>query len=175
MQWRIVCRVLLPWLLASVAMAGEVDGAAITAAHNKWRAEVGVPPLKYSKTLAATAQSWADELKHKNQCRMQHSQTEGRYGENLYWASPIIWTDGRRELNQIPPRKPVDSWGGEKRDYTHASNSCRLGKVCGHYTQMVWKTTTHVGCAMAVCEDSREQVWVCHYQPAGNIVGRKPY
>jgi hypothetical protein len=28
---------------------------------------------------------------------------------------------------------------------------------------------------MAVCGDSQEQVWVCQYQPAGNVVGRKPY
>ena len=47
--------------------------------------------------------------------------------------------------------------------------------MCGHYTQMVWQTSTKVGCAMAVCEDSQEQVWVCQYQPAGNWVGKKPY
>jgi hypothetical protein len=29
--------------------------------------------------------------------------------------------------------------------------------------------------AIAVCEDTREQVWVCQYQPPGNWVGHKPY
>lgn len=40
----------------------------------------------------------------------------------------------------------------------YATSSCKPGKMCGHYTQMVWKTSTKVGCAYAVCEDSQEQV-----------------
>jgi hypothetical protein len=43
-----------------------------------------------------------------------------------------------------------------------------------YYAQLIWPTTTRVGCAMAVCTDTLEQVWVCHYQPAGNRVGTKP-
>jgi pathogenesis-related protein 1 len=106
---------------------------------------------------------------------MQHSKPDGQYGENLYWASAIEWSDGKRELQQVSPNKVVDSWGSERADYDYKNNSCATGKMCGHYTQVVWKTTTTVGCAIAVCEDSREQVWVCQYQPPGNWVGEKPY
>jgi len=160
---------------ATCAQAGGVDSAAIVAAHNKWRAQVGVGKLSYSPELAASSQAWADNLKQTNQCRMRHSSPEGKYGENLYWASAAVWTDGRRELQKVPSTKPVESWGNEKLDYSHAKNSCKPGKMCGHYTQVVWKTSTKVGCAVAVCEDSQEQVWVCQYQPAGNWVGSKPY
>lgn len=162
-------------LLAGAAHADGVDGAAIVAAHNRWRAQVGVGALRYSPALAASAQAWADELKRSNQCRMRHSQPQGRYGENLFWASALVWSDGRRELSKVTPAQAVDTWGGEKRDYDHGRNRCAPGKVCGHYTQMVWATSTTVGCAMAVCADSQEQVWVCQYQPAGNVVGRRPY
>lgn len=161
--------------LVAPARADGLDGAAILAAHNRWRAQVGVAPLTYAPELAASAQAWANELQRTNQCRMRHSQPQGRYGENLYWASALVWSDGRRELSRVPAEQPVDAWGGEQSDYDHANNRCRPGKVCGHYTQLVWKTSTRVGCAMAVCEDSREQVWVCHYQPAGNVVGHRPY
>jgi hypothetical protein len=85
------------------------------------------------------------------------------------------WSDGYKELQKISPEQVVDAWGSEKLDYDYANNSCTPGKMCGHYTQMVWRTTTTVGCAMAVCEDNQTQVWVCQYQPAGNIVGSKPY
>jgi pathogenesis-related protein 1 len=155
--------------------AGEVDRALIVSTHNKWRSQVGVADLTYSLELEVSAQAWADHLKTANRCRMRHSKPEGRYGENLYWASALIWSDGRRELQQVASSKPVDSWGGEIQDYSYANNSCRAGKMCGHYTQMVWRESTHVGCALAVCEDTREQIWVCQYQPAGNVVGSRPY
>jgi pathogenesis-related protein 1 len=160
---------------ASSANAGAIDREAMLAAHNKWRAQVGVGELSYSPELEVSAQAWADNLKQTNQCRMRHSNPEGKYGENLFWASAMKWSDGRRELVKVKPEQAVDSWGSEKRDYNYAKNTCKPGKMCGHYTQMVWKTSTQVGCAMAVCPGSQEQVWVCQYQPAGNWVGSKPY
>jgi pathogenesis-related protein 1 len=160
--------------LAAAATAGE-DRTALLAAHNKWRAQVGVPDLSYSPQLEASAQAWADSLKQRHQCRPQHSATKGKYGENLYWASALMWSDGRREVQHVTPQAVVDSWGKEKADYNYASNSCKPGKVCGHYTQVVWKNTRQVGCGHAVCEDSKEQVWVCQYAPAGNWVGEQPY
>ena len=169
------------WMISALvfcmqtAVAGEIDRAAIVATHNKWRAKVGMGKLAYSQELEASAQSWADHLQKTNQCRMQHSKPDGQYGENLYWASAIEWSDGRRELQHVPPEKVVESWGKEKADYNYKNNSCKTGKVCGHYTQVVWKSTKQVGCAYAVCADSKEQVWVCQYQPAGNVIGQKPY
>ena len=162
-------------LPALSAQALDIDTHEMVAAHNRWRKTVGAPPLTYSTELADAAQEWADHLKHSNQCRMLHSKPDGKYGENLFWASAIEWSDGRHEVQKVHPKKVVDDWASERFDYDHKSNSCAAGKVCGHYTQVVWKTTTTVGCAVAVCEDSREQVWVCRYQPPGNWVGKKPY
>jgi uncharacterized protein YkwD len=153
----------------------DVDADGIVAAHNRWRKTVGAPPLTYSGELAASAQDWANHLRQSNQCKMRHSKPDGQYGENLYWASAIEWSDGKRELQQVNSKKVVDDWGNERADYDYKNNSCAKGKMCGHYTQVVWKTTTTVGCAIAVCEDSHEQVWVCQYQPPGNWVGKKPY
>ncbi len=160
---------------AGAASFAPSDRAAILAAHNKLRAEVRVAPLTYSMELEASARAWANNLKRTNHCQMRHSKPDGKYGENLYWASATIWSDGRRELQKIAPATPVNSWGREKADYDHVANNCRPGKICGHYTQAVWKDTKKVGCAYAVCEDSLEQIWVCQYQPAGNWVGEKPY
>jgi pathogenesis-related protein 1 len=159
----------------SMPHAEGVNVDEILAAHNKWRAQVGVGKLKYSTELAESAQAWANTLKNTNQCLMRHSKPAGRYGENLYWASAIVWSDGRRELQKQSSESAVNSWGSEKRDYNYASNRCATGKVCGHYTQMVWQKTNLVGCALAVCDDTLDQVWVCQYQPAGNWVGQKPY
>jgi pathogenesis-related protein 1 len=163
-------------LLSSSLFAADFDTTAFISAHNTWRAEVGVKEkLSYSPELATSAQAWANKLKQNNQCKMRHSEPSGKYGENLYWASAVNWSDGRKEQQKITPAKVVNSWGSEKADYDYLSNSCKAGKMCGHYTQVVWRGTQKVGCGMAVCDNTRNQVWVCQYQPAGNWVGQKPY
>jgi len=163
-------------LAGTPAFAADFDPAAFVTAHNKWRAADGVKErLSYSTSLAKSAQAWADKLKKTNRCQMRHSDPDGKYGENLYWGSALQWSDGRKELQKVTPEQVVDSWGSEKADYDYASNSCQPGKMCGHYTQVVWRDTKTVGCAVAVCEDSKQQVWVCQYQPAGNWIGEKPF
>ncbi len=67
----------------------------------------------------------------------------------------------------------MDAWGNEKPDYFYAKNKCKPRKMCGHYTQIVWKTTKKVGCAKIICDEM--DVWVCNYDPPGNWIGQKPY
>lgn len=160
---------------AFTAHALDFDSQKMLAAHNRWRAAAHVPVLSYSPELAASAQEWANSLKDNNHCQMQHSKPAGRYGENLFWASALKWSDGKRELQKVTPNKVVDDWGSERADYNYQNNSCAGGKMCGHYTQLVWRSTTTVGCAVAVCDGTREQIWVCQYQPPGNWVGEKPF
>lgn len=170
-------------LLPAAGRAGGAHGvnpAAMLAAHNGWRAQVGVPALRWSETLAAKAAAHASMLRQ-NGCAMVHTGP----GENIFWASAErsatrkdadgnwLW---QKTLQDIDEQQVVDAWAAERQWYTHASNSCRapLGKTCGHYTQVVWEKTTAVGCAKAVCDDL-SQVWVCHYEPAGNIIGQQPF
>jgi hypothetical protein len=54
--------------------------------------------------------------------------------------------------------------------------------VCGHYTQIVWKTTTRLGCGVALCDQNspfmgfpKWEFWVCNYAPPGNYNGQRPY
>jgi len=162
-------------LLMSAAHAESIDASSIVAAHNKWRTEVGVQALSHSPKLAKSAQAWANHLKQSRNCAMQHSTPKGRYGENLFWASPLMWSDGRKELRKVSPAEVIDSWGSEKADYDLASNECKAGAVCGHYTQIVWRDTLKLGCCMADCRNTHGLVWVCHYSPAGNFVGETPY
>ena len=173
---KVIHFILLAALFNSLAYAGDFDTEAFVTAHNTWRADIGVTEkISYSTALSVSAQVWADNLKQANHCQMRHSKPDGKYGENLYWGSAMNWSDGRKELQKVTPQQVVDAWGSEKADYNYKNNSCAPGKMCGHYTQMVWRSTTTVGCAMAVCEDTKQQVWVCQYQPAGNIIGDKPY
>src|SRR6185503_11732139 len=104
------------------------------------------------------------------QCLWRHSGTRG-YGENLFASTATSVAIG----------EVVASWASESADYSYESNGCAAGKVCGHYTQLVWRSTTSVGCASHVCDtgspfgSGRWLIWVCEYVPPGNIVGMRPY
>lgn len=129
---------------------------AILAAHNKYRAEVGVPPLRWSDSLAASATQWANHLAQTG--TLQHS---GRAGENLAQGSA-----GAFSVTQL-----VDIWGREKQYFRTGTfpNISSTGKWedAGHYTQVVWRNTTEVGCGLA--RGHGNDVLVCHYKPTGNV------
>ena len=153
-------------------MAGMLD------AHNQVRQQHQLPALKWSNKLSIHAQQWANYLATKNACVMQHRPISGEfkriYGENIFWASPRKWSDGRVQIQPIDASDVVFSWADEEKDYNYANNACRRGEQCGHYTQLVWKNSTEVGCGMTICPD-KGQMWVCSYNPPGNYIGQKPY
>ncbi|XP_044949150.1 probable pathogenesis-related protein CaO19.6200 [Hordeum vulgare subsp. vulgare] len=128
--------------------------------HNAFRAKEHVPPLTWNATVAQYAQQYAN--KRKGDCALKHS--TGPYGENLKYGEGKAWTW----------RHTVDEWSEEKKNYHYGSNSCDAGKQCGHYTAVVWKGTTGVGCGRVTCTTG-DTLMVCSYYPPGNYDGEKPY
>jgi glutaredoxin len=137
----------------------------ILKAHNKYRAEVNIPPLKWSDDLAAYAKEWGEHLVQTG-CNLEHRPFTGKwkqqYGENIYWTSG----------SEISPTEAVESWAEEKPDYDGGLMNNK-NFAAGHYTQMIWGKTTHVGCATVKCKDGSHIV-VCNYNPPGNYMGRNP-
>ncbi|MFY0651820.1 MAG: hypothetical protein JXQ96_07290 [Cyclobacteriaceae bacterium] len=147
-------------IVAKAQPANEVEIDEILTQHNYWRAEVGVADINYSDELADAANTWALKLKEKG-CAFEHS--GNGYGENLFKGTKGYYSAG----------DAVNSWASEKKDYNYDKNKCKSGAVCGHYTQLVWRNTTQVGCAQMECKGM--VTWVCSYNPPGNYVGEKPY
>jgi hypothetical protein len=135
--------------------------------HNKVRKDVGTVPLEWSTELAAYAQAWADNLAKRN-CAFEHRPHSGEFkqihGENIFWGMGSAYT----ALNASK------SWYDEIKDYKHAPLNNDNWSAAGHYTQMVWKTTTKVGIAKAVCKGG-EILIVANYDPAGNYMGQSAY
>jgi hypothetical protein len=46
-------------------------------------------------------------------------------------------------------------------------------RIYGHYTQIVWSTSTQIGCGIAT--DANQDYLVCRYLQAGNYPGQVPY
>ncbi|XP_058006664.1 basic form of pathogenesis-related protein 1-like [Hevea brasiliensis] len=127
-------------------------------AHNAVRAEVGVGPVSWNKTVAAYAQKYANS--RIENCELEHSY--GPYGENI--------AEGYGNLNGVDA---VTMWASEKPNYDYKSNSC-VGDECLHYTQIVWRNSVHLGCGRAKCKNGWWFV-TCNYDPVGNIEGQYPY
>jgi len=131
---------------------GEL-AARLLAAHNRERALVGHAPLAWDPDLAASAASYGPTLASIH--RLVHSPREGRPGqrENLAMA----WH------GTLTPEAFVDLWSREKMELRGQWEDV------AHYTQMVWPTTTRVGCAIYAAD------WdylICRYSPPGNIDGK---
>ncbi|XP_071714978.1 pathogenesis-related protein PR-1 type-like [Rutidosis leptorrhynchoides] len=129
-------------------------------AHNAARKEVGVKPLKWDPTVAKFAVSYAN--KRKADGALVHSHYD-KYGENI----ALGW-------GEFTGLDAMKLWVDEKRDYDYKSNSCKPGKMCAHYTQVVWKNTTRIGCGRVMCVNGAWFV-TCNYDPPGNYIGQKPY
>jgi len=134
--------------------------------HNKVRADVGSPTLQWSAELAGYAQAWADHLA--KDCKLEHRPYSGpwaqKHGENIFWG-------GGEDYTVI---HASESWYSEIKDYKYGVLTEKNWYKTGHYTQMVWKSTTHIGIAKATCKDGAIII-VANYSPSGNYMGEKPY
>lgn len=156
---------------STAAMAGSPSTAfasqfpsRMLAAHNVARAQAGVAGLVWDPALGTAAAAYAEQMAITGQ--FQHSDRHARpgVGENLWMG-----TRGAFSVETM-----VGGWASEQRQFVPGifPNNSRSGNWMdvAHYTQMIWPTTTRVGCALA--SNARTDYLVCRYSPAGNIDGR---
>ncbi len=134
--------------------------------HNEQRRAAGVPPLVWDAKLAIGAAAYARSLSLTGE--LVHSPRAGRpgIGENLW-----VGTVGR-----FAPDAGIASWAAERADFRDGvfPGVSRTGNWLdvSHYTQMIWRTTTHVGCGLV--RSIRWEALVCRYSPKGNRDGQRP-
>jgi uncharacterized protein YkwD len=133
----------------------STDAQALLDAHNRVRARHCAPALTWSPKLAEFAQQWANSLRAQG-CKFGHS--NGRYGENLAAGS----------TRSLDAQAVTAMWYDEIKLYNFASGAFSM--ETGHFTQVVWKGTTQLGCATTSCRGM--DIWVCEYDPPGNVQGQ---
>jgi pathogenesis-related protein 1 len=165
---------ILPPVDAPGAVGEPPELAGITMLHNQVRQQVDtatpLPPLEWDESLAATAAAWVAQCRDTEapagliDHNPNRSQGHPYYvGENVYGSS-----------GQATAQGAVQTWAAEKANYNYANNTCN--GVCGHYTQIVWRTTQKLGCAIGDCPNlTYRSSIVCNYGPGGNINGQRPY
>lgn len=164
---RVALLLAAPILLGSLGPRDRFEER-LLAAHNRERVAAGLAPLRWNPQLANAAGGWARQLAASG--RFEHSPDEPHsrpQGENL-WAGTAGY---------FQPEAMVGLWIAEKRNFkpgTFPDNS-RTGRVeaVSHYTQLMWRRTDQVGCAIR--RGRAEEVLVCRYSEAGNVLGEKPF
>jgi uncharacterized protein YkwD len=133
-------------------------------AHNAARRQFGVGPVTWNEELAAGAMAHAQYMVATG--IYGHDQTPGRRkkaGENLWRGSRGVFSYDVMVGVMVeearffrPGAFPNNAVNGD----WHA---------VAHYTQIVWPTTTEVGCAVA--SSATTDYFVCRYAPTGNNDG----
>lgn len=153
-------------------------------AHNKRRQRFmnvniggtnGLPDLKWYPPLAEMAQEWAEriaaDLVPVNPKTRQHRtglersvysyQAIAPAGENINQSHEVYSPE--RDIQDA-----VAGWFGEWVTYYHPKTGHKITSETGHYTQVVWKSSTQLGCGRAISPDGKTVVIVCNYLPTGN-------
>jgi len=188
--WTIVDECPVPDLTYNVT-DNAVD---VVNAHNYYRAQVFEGYLlSWDNTLQQDAQDWADYLAanytdadraagippHASMFEPELHEYDKFQGENIYMTTAYP--------NQVAIVTAVEAFADEKQYYHDSDDggvcepgkvcgTCDPGQICGHYTQVVWKNTSIVGCAEAQMQNNTfNTVIVCRYYYPGNWIGEWPY
>ncbi|CUM63985.1 uncharacterized protein PRCAT00001573001 [Priceomyces carsonii] len=120
-------------------------------AHNKYRALHQVGDLSWDVDAYNYAKSNADSY----DCSGVLTHTHGPYGENLaagFSTGPSA----------------VAAWYAEGDSYSYTS-----ANTYDHFTQVIWKGSTKLGCAYKDCSaEGWKKYVICSYDPPGNVIGK---
>jgi hypothetical protein len=150
----------------TVAAPRRVPAAAqFLQVHNDARRAVGVAPLAWNATLELDAKRKAEALGV--HCKLSPPL---KWDNDRFYGGNTFWGPGFQDGAAV-----AGAWVYERRWYDHGADACAPGEECRSYRQVVWNTTTQLGCARRTCRTSRDTVGVCRYFPRGNYAGVPPY
>ena len=131
--------------------------------HNRYRAILGLRPLSWDASLEASARSYSISLSNKNQGLVHStSQERNNAGENLYWTSQYSTNACGNALKAF--FEEFKYYNGEP-----VGQNPSAFHEYGHFTAVIWPTTTKVGCAFDLDRNGAPGTYiVCHYKEAGN-------
>ncbi|KAJ3027225.1 UNVERIFIED_CONTAM: hypothetical protein HDU68_004228 [Siphonaria sp. JEL0065] len=135
----------------------SADIASLLSLHNNFRAQNGISQkLTWNSAIGTRAYNWAKNLATNNRCQPVHGDTDG-VGQNLASAAG---TPGYLDSSMA---RLFHLWDKE----------CISCGEYNHATQVLWATTTTVGCGIAFGDDNGMDcvVLACDYMAPGNMIG----
>lgn len=140
---------------SSSSTATSSFASSMLSQHNAKRAlHKDTDSLSWSSNLENIAQAYADSY----DCSGTLTHSGKPYGENLALGYPLY--DGETG---------IAAWYDEIKNYDFSDPG--FSDDTGHFTQVVWKDTTQVGCGYKQCSNEWGIYLVCNYLAQGNIIG----
>jgi hypothetical protein len=149
--------------LAPAARGGALLRQAMLEGHNAARAALGQPALVWDDGLARDAKRYAQVLARTGNFRHAIQPKRDPQGENLWTGTRGAYAYAEMIGHWVDERR---MW---KRGVTPDFATTGRWEDVAHYTQIVWRGTTRVGCALA--SNRSDDYLVCRYAPPGNVVG----
>lgn len=155
--------------LTNVGSSPRVSDAAwidaLTCQHNQYRTRNQAAALTWSDALAQVALAAVNyNLQFNTGTDLTHTANfnpaGNPYGENL----GVLTGDYNNYQHN------VWDWYNEINQYSFANPG--FSSATGHFTQVVWASSTLVGCAGGSSADGQRHVIACEYSPPGNYLGQ---
>ena len=160
----------------SVKLDSNKVNEVLLAQHNKYRKMHNAPDLVLDNELIKLALDYAAALAYKSDAYSTYpsgtkNKNRERLGENIFSCISVL---KNKPCYDITSTKPVDEWYKEINNYNFEQPGFTIDS--SHFTQIVWKETTKVGCGAALKDDD-EKIYkvVCYYYKAGNILNPEKF
>ncbi|MED6198441.1 hypothetical protein PIB30_066315 [Stylosanthes scabra] len=137
-RWLKIWMVIIIFIsMISLILMAESSSKEYLKAHNQVRAAVGIEPLKWNFRLTQNARKFAEKHNAGYKGDIAYEKSLYNYGINI----------ARFFGSNTPEKDVVGLWAKQKKYYDYESNSCINNNTCDNYLQIVWRSTTSVGCA----------------------------
>ncbi|XP_041506170.1 C-type lectin domain family 18 member A-like isoform X3 [Microtus oregoni] len=138
----------------------------ILSLHNRLRSQVQPPAanmqrMDWSESLARIAQARAAL------CGISATPNLASFPRH---TPQVGWNVQLLPVGSASFVEVVNLWFAEGLQYRHGNAECAHNATCTHYTQLVWATSSQLGCGRHLCsvDQAVMETFVCAYSPGGN-------
>uniref|UniRef100_A0A8C3STK4 EGF-like domain-containing protein n=1 Tax=Chelydra serpentina TaxID=8475 RepID=A0A8C3STK4_CHESE len=131
--------------------------------HNKLRSKVQPPAANMQRM------DWSGKLAQLAQERAARC-LAGALPHPPHHAQHVGWNAQLLPAGAASFAAVVELWFSEGQSYDYQAAQCLENTTCSHYTQLVWATSSRLGCGKHACIEGQErrEAFVCAYAPGGN-------
>ena len=164
-------------IISSTKLDSNKVNEVLLAQHNKYRKMHDAPELTLDNELIKLATDYSAALAFKPDIYTitpsgSKNKNKEKLGENIFTCTSVLKED-KDNCYDIESTIPVDEWYNEMKNYNFSKPGFTIDS--SHFSQLVWKETTKMGCGASVRDDGVTYKVVCNYYTAGNILSPQKF